>query len=225
MNTSLHIGGGAQVPLGGIKVAMKRAAFGVRAHSGWVALVAVTGSIHAPEILDRRRISLIDPREPGPKIPGHGPQQPYHIALNLKWEEAEAYLARSAKTAARLACEALEESATALRKRGFRIAGCGLVLASGRPLPSLEGILASHPMIHTAEGEFFRNAIREACGKMGINVTGVREWELFFLAAENLGFSAARIKRQMEDLRRSAGRPWTSDQKNATVAGYLALES
>jgi hypothetical protein len=204
-------------------IAMKKAAFGVRAHSGWAAMVAVTGAVRAPVILDRRRILLIDSTEPAPKIQGHGPQQPYHIALNLKLHEAEAYLAHSAKTAIRLALESLEETAKDLGTRGFQIAGCGIVLASGRPLPALERILASHPMIHTAEGEFFRNAIREACRKTGISVTGVRERELFFLAGEILGSSAAKIKRHMDDLRRSAGPPWTADQKNAAVAGYLAL--
>lgn len=202
---------------------MKSAAFGVRAHSGWAALVAVAGSVRAPEILDRRRVSLVDPAEPAPKVVGHGPDQPYHIAKELKPEEAEAYLARSAKTASNLAHSALEEVAAALRERGFRITGCGIVLASGRRLPALDQILASHPMIHTAEGEFFRNAIREACRGMGIAVTGVRERDLFGTAAEKLDFPAARIKRKIEELRRSAGSPWTADQKNAALAGFLFL--
>jgi len=202
---------------------MKSAAFGVRAHSGWAALVAVAGSVRAPEILDRRRISLVDPGAPAPKVPGHGPEQPYHIAKELKPEEAEAYLARSAATTSKLANSAMEEVAATLLQRGFRITGCGIILASGRALPALEQILASHPMIHTAEGEFFRNAIREACRGMGIAVTGVRERDLFSSAAEKLDFAAARIKRKMEELRHSAGSPWTADQKNAAVAGFLAL--
>jgi len=39
---------------------------------------------------------------------------------------------------------------------------------------------------------------------MGIAVTGVRERDLFSSAAEKLDFAAARIKRKMEELRRSA---------------------
>jgi hypothetical protein len=202
---------------------MKTAAFGVRAHSGWAALVAVAGSVRAPEILDRRRISLVDPAAPFPKVPGHGPEQPYHIAKELEPEEAEAYLARSAKTAGQLAHSALEGVAAVLLKRGFRITGCGIVVASGRVLPALEQVLASHPLIHTAEGEFFRNAIREACRGIGIEFTGVRERDLFKLAAEKLDFPAARIKRNIEELRHSAGSPWTADQKNAAVAGFLVL--
>jgi hypothetical protein len=102
---------------------IKRAAFGVRAHSGWAALVAVAGSVCVPEILDRRRISLVDPAAPAPQVPGHGPEQPYHIAKELKPEEAEAYLARSAKIARKLAHSALAEVAAALLERGFRITG------------------------------------------------------------------------------------------------------
>jgi hypothetical protein len=156
-------------------------------------------------------------------VAGRGPEQPYHVARELTLAEAKAYLARSAKNARRLAQLALEEAAEALRERGYRIGGCGIVLASGRALPALEQILASHPMIHRAEGEFFRNVIREACAEMGIEVTGVRERELFEVAGEKLGIPPARIKRQMDEMRRSLGSPWTADQKNAAVAGLLAL--
>jgi len=72
-------------------------------------------------------------------------------------------------------------------------------------------------------GEFFRNVIRGACRGMGIAATGVRERDLFRSAAEKLDFPAATIKRNIEDLRHSAGRPWTADQKNAAVAGFLVL--
>src|SRR2546430_13640189 len=34
---------------------------------------------------------------------------------------------------------------------------------------------SSHPLIHTAEGEFFRNAVRQACEEHKATVTGIRE--------------------------------------------------
>jgi len=43
-----------------------------------------------------------------------------------------------------------------LRGKGYRPVGSALLLASGRPLPKLETILASHALIHTADGEHFR---------------------------------------------------------------------
>jgi len=55
---------------------MKRAALGVRMHSGWGVLVAVSGDAHSVEVLDRRRIVTTDPSIPGAK-------QPYHYAAGL----------------------------------------------------------------------------------------------------------------------------------------------
>lgn len=202
---------------------IKSAAFGVRAHSGWAAVVVIAGSIRAPELLDRRRIVLVDQSEATPNVPGRGPEQPYHVAKELRPEEAEQYLARSANNACKLALAALQVVEKAVRERSFRIAGCGIVMASGRPLPILEQILVSHPMIHTAEGEFFRNAVCEACLEMGIAVFGVRESDLLHLAEEKLSLPATKIKGQIEGLRRRVGSPWTADQKNAAVAGLLAL--
>ena len=40
---------------------MTHAALGLRAHSGWAALVAVAGTRGAPAVIDRRRIELADP--------------------------------------------------------------------------------------------------------------------------------------------------------------------
>jgi hypothetical protein len=48
---------------------MKRAALGVRMHSGWGVLVAVSGDADSVEVMDRRRIVATDPRIPGPPVP------------------------------------------------------------------------------------------------------------------------------------------------------------
>src|SRR5215471_12502986 len=64
---------------------MKRAAIGVRMHSGWGALVAVSNSDGRVEILERRRVAMTIPGTPGA-------QQPYHFAENLKLPEAENFL-------------------------------------------------------------------------------------------------------------------------------------
>jgi len=53
-----------------------------------------------------------------------------------------------------------------------------MLLASGRALPSLQKILASHALIHTAEGEFFRKIVSESCESCHIPVMGIREREL-----------------------------------------------
>src|SRR5260370_42526948 len=61
---------------------MKRAAIGVRMHSGWGALVAVSDSAGIVEVIERRRVALTTPGTPGAN-------QPYHFAENLELPEAE----------------------------------------------------------------------------------------------------------------------------------------
>ena len=135
---------------------MKRTALGIRMHSGWGVLVAVSGDANSAEVMDRRRIVITDPRIPGAN-------HPYHHAASFGLPEAVKYLANCGAVSERLALAALAEVVRELDQRHYRIAGCAVLLASGRPLPSVAKILASHVLIHTAEGDFFRNAVRKAC--------------------------------------------------------------
>src|SRR5712691_2619494 len=131
---------------------MKRAALGVRMHSGWGVLVAVSGDPDALEVVDRRRIVITEPGITGAN-------QPYHHAARLELRGSETYLANYTAMSERLALAAVGDVVRELDGRHYRVAGSAVLLASGRPLPSLSKILESHPLIHTAEGEFFRNAV------------------------------------------------------------------
>ncbi len=126
--------------------------------------MAISGDANSVEVLERRRIVTTDPRIPGAN-------QPYHYAVSLGLPEAERYLAECAAVSERLASAAIGEVVRELDGRHYRIVGCAVLLASGRPLPSLSNILASHALIHTAEGEFFRNAVGKACEGLKISVT------------------------------------------------------
>jgi hypothetical protein len=53
-----------------------------------------------------------------------------------------------------------------------------ILAASGRPLPPLESVLASHALIHTADGEHFREALAAASDGHRLPVTRIREKEL-----------------------------------------------
>jgi hypothetical protein len=150
---------------------MKQAAIGIRMHSGWGALVSVTGPPQALEIIDRRRIVVI---EPGGRRAG----QPYHHAATLPFSAADKYLKKYAETSRRLALAALREVLEELKSQCHRIAGAAILLAADRALPPLEQILAAHPLIHTAEGEFFRMVVREACEQLRVHVIGIRERDL-----------------------------------------------
>ncbi len=199
---------------------MKRAALGVRMHSGWGVLVALSGDAHSVEleIVDRRRIVTTDPRIPGAN-------QPYHYAASLGLPESERYLANCAAVSERLALAAVAEVVRELDGRHYRIVGSAVLLASGRPLPSLAKILASHPLIHTAEGEFFRHAVRKACEGLKIPVTAIRERELEERAKTAFGNAASRVQRRIASLGSSIGPPWTKDHKTAALAASMILAS
>src|SRR5438270_726652 len=150
---------------------MKRAAIGVRAHSGWAALVAVSGKPGAVQALDRRRIVIADPSGPGTK-------QPYHFVERLELGAAEKHLTKCSAISERLALAAIGDVIRVLNGRDYQLAGVAILLAAGRPLPALPNILASHALIHTAEGEFFRQIVQKAFERLGIDVTGIREREI-----------------------------------------------
>ena len=178
--------------------------------------MAVSGNPDSLDVIDRRRIVVTDPADPGAN-------QPYHHALRVGLSAAEAYLARCASVAERLASAAIADVAHELEGRRYRIVGCALLLASGRPLPSLPQILASHALIHTAEGDFFRNAVRIACERQKISVTGTRERELDDQAKTAFRNATSRVQRKIASLGKSIGPPWTKDHKTAALAAAMIL--
>ena len=195
---------------------MKRAALGVRMHSGWGVLVAVSGEANSVEIVDRRRIVTMDPGTRGAK-------QPYHYAANLGLQDSERHLANCAAASERLALAAVGQVVRELEARNYRIVGSAVLLASGRPLPELSRILASHPLLHTAEGEFFRNAVRKACERLKISVTAIRERDLEELAKTAFGNAARKVQQRISSLGSSIGPPWTKDHKAAALAASMIL--
>jgi hypothetical protein len=195
---------------------MKMAAIGVRMHSGWGVLVVVSNDGGRVSVIARERIAVIDEK-------AGGKRQPYHFAKNMALGAAEKYLVRSAAESQRLACDSIRALTENLRTRDYRIARCAVLTASGRELPALAGILAAHPLIHTAEGEFFRRAIWTACESMKIAVSGVRERGVEKEAKAALGKSAAAVMKQIANTGKTLGPPWTQDHKKAALAAWMAL--
>jgi hypothetical protein len=112
-----------------------------------------------------------------------------------------------------------------LETQGFALKSCGLILASGKPLPKLEKILASHALIHTADGELFREAIVHASARSGLRMSTVKERELLDRAGQAFRMKSVAVLHQVTELGRPLGSPWTQDEKFATIAAWLALAS
>jgi hypothetical protein len=195
---------------------MKHAAIGLRARSGWATLVAIAGSADSPSVIDRRRIELV-------KTFTYEFRQPYHTAVKMGLKKSAEFISRSHAEAKLLARNALQAAQNDLRGKGFSVAGCGLLLASGRPLPDLAGILASHALIHTADGELFRHALADASEHCGLPITKVKERELYEHAAKVLRRKADVLKRRIADLGRPLGPPWSQDEKLSALIAWLVL--
>ena len=195
---------------------MKSAAVGFRPHSGWTALVVVSLEKGQPVVLVRQRVHLV-------KVFNYSFRQPYHTAAKVPVEEGRAFITQVRTEARGLAYRALLRNQAKLREADYRLAQCGILLASGRVLPSLEKILAAHPLIHTADGELFREALVRASTRCGFQVLAVTEKELLRRASQGLELTPRRLLRRVTELGRPLGPPWSQDEKLATIAAWLAL--
>jgi hypothetical protein len=197
---------------------MKSAALGFRAHSGWTALVALSVSKGVPCVLARQRIHLIQTFT-------YRFRQPYHTAKTMPLDEGRDFVAGVRTQARDLAYRAICELQESLHAQGYRLMRSGLVLASGRPLPNLPDILASHALIHTADGELFRESLLHACARCGLLSKTAKERDLRDEAPEMLRLRPDDLTRRIAELGRSLGPPWSQDEKLATLVAWLALRS
>ncbi|HEV3077040.1 MAG TPA: hypothetical protein VHB47_21635 [Thermoanaerobaculia bacterium] len=192
------------------------AALGLRVHSGWAALVALSGPLATPAVLARRRIELVDRDSPGGS-------QPFHAARGLPLGAAQDLIGRALDGATRMARGALAAAAGELRRQGAGRIACGILQSSARPLPSLAAVLASHALVHTAEGELFRDALAKAAAAQGALVLPIKERELLDRYTARLGVAPGDLERHLAELGRMLGPPWRQDEKLATLAAWLAL--
>jgi hypothetical protein len=195
---------------------MQTAAVGFRVHSGWAAAVVLCGPVDAPIVVERRKIQLV-------KIFTYAYRQPYHTAEKMPHKDAVKFIRDVQSDAKRLAVSSLRSLQSDLAEGDFKIARSALLLASGRALPQLEKILASHALIHTADGELFRDSLRAACAASDLQLECVREKELFAAASTFLKFQPAALKRRVAALGKSLGPPWSQDEKFAALAAWLTL--
>jgi len=195
---------------------MIRAAIGFRAHSGWAAMVAVSLEKGMPVVLERRKLLLV-------KTFSYTFRQPYHTAEKMPLDDAAEFVRGVQNESCELALAGIRSLQRELEKLGYKLTGCSLLLASGRTLPELEKILASHAMIHAADGELFRDSIRYSCAHAKIPLTALKERVLLATAAERLNKRPVFLNRHLAALGKSLGPPWTQDEKMSALAAWLVL--
>jgi hypothetical protein len=178
---------------------MARTAVGWRSHSGWAVLVAVRGPAAFPQVLARRRIELVNDSLP---------RQPYHSIAEqgLSLREGEALITRVEKMALDAAVAATES----LRDE------CGIdavgVVGRVRVVPDeLERILASHALLHAAEGDLFERVLIDAATHIGLQALVMEPASIEIPEAVDTGGKAL-------------GPPWQKDHKLAATVALAALE-
>lgn len=195
---------------------MQQAAIGLRAHSGWTALVAVSLQEDSPLVLWRDRPHLV-------KTFTYEYRQPYHTAEKRSPAEARKFVSRVRSEARLLSHRTLGGVQANLKNAGYELKCCALLLASGRTLPELPKILESHALIHTADGELFREALLHASKRCGVESFTAKESELMDRAADAVHLQPKELYQRLSDLGRSLGSPWTQDEKLAVLVAWLSL--
>lgn len=194
-----------------------RAALGFRLHTGWAALVAVAGVPGKLEVLLRRRIELL----PSDSIP----RFVYHAAAELPRSQADELVQKAQIASREAARSAVGDVLEHLQSLGISVKAAGIHCGT-RPVPKdLSIVLRSHPMIHTAEGALFGEAVITACEALRLAVVSVRERDVWLSAAKAWRLEEGQLRQQIDGLRKSVGAPWATDQKMAAALGLLALRA
>jgi hypothetical protein len=192
-------------------------AFGLKAHSGWAALVALGANRGQLQVVDRVRLELVEGSDTD------WAKQPYHAAEELGADAAREMVREAIDSARRLAGRELRSAVNRVTAAGHQVIACAVLVGDGIPDWSVEQILAVHFRMHKAEGELFRDVLIRAAHACELRLVPVREKELTAHAERTLRRPAAALQQEIAALGKAAGPPWAKDQKDATLAAMIAL--
>ncbi len=172
-----------------------KVAFGLKAHSGWASLVVLGAEGGHHQVVDRRRMELIQAGEEWAK-------QPYHAAENLEAVAAREMVERGIEAARRNAAREMRAAAKRAKEGGHDVAACALV----------------------AEGVLFREALAMAATECELRLVTILEKELDQRASRALGAPSTMLRKRIAALGKQAGPPWGKDQKDAALAAMVSLQ-
>ena len=188
--------------------------FGFKAHSGWAALVVLGGSKEHPEIIDRRRVDLVEEE---------WAKAPYHAAEELDIKEARSLVRKGIQAAHANAKRQMKELLKRTEKLGYEVTGCAVLMGAPMPEWTTDQILAVHFRMHKAEGVLFREALAAATRSCGLKFVPVPEKQLSDFAQRALKTPASVLSKKLVEIGKEIGPPWSKDQKESTLAALIAL--
>jgi hypothetical protein len=193
-----------------------KVAYGLKAHSGWAALVVLGKRDEEFVLVDRQRVELVEEE---------WAKQPYHAAEELKPDAARKLVKRGIDAAFRIATREMRAALKREQQRKNDVVGCGVLVGNSMPEWSVEEILAVHFRMHQAEGVLFRDALVHAARKCELEAIEVPEKTLLTYAEKALEKPGADLRQTIASIGKLAGPPWGKDQKDAALAALVALRS
>ena len=194
-----------------------KVAFGMKAHSGWAALVVLGKRGAELQVVERRRVDLVE------RDDAAWAKQPYHAAERLKPEAARELVERGLGTARRVAVREISAAEQRARGAGHQVAACGVLTVDPMPDWTVDEILAVHFRMHKAEGVLFRDALVRASRACGLTCVEILEKQLDQQAEAALAAPLTDLRKTIASLGKAAGPPWGKDQKDASLAAMIAL--
>jgi len=193
----------------------RRAALAFKAHTGWASGVLVAEADGGVEILAKQRVTMLE---------GFEAAAVYHVGheRGLSAQEVQPTIDAALLTSVAKAKEAIAALAASAGGR------CALDVAavlsgSGRPLPELEVILRSHPLVHAAEGEMYRLALARACESAGLRVLRLPAKGLPARAQSVLRLPQRTALARVDSAGAASGKPWAAEQRECALAAWIAL--
>ncbi|HAF24246.1 MAG TPA: hypothetical protein DCK93_15290 [Blastocatellia bacterium] len=195
-----------------------KVAFGMKAHSGWAALVVLGTRSGELQVVDRCRMELVEKDE------ASWAKQPYHAAERLNAGDARDLVRQRLVTARRIAVREMRTVVKRAREAGHEVAACAVLVVDPMPDWTVDEILAVHFRMHKAEGVLFRDALARAARACGLRLLRVPEKQLHEHAERALATSVNSLRKTIASLGKSVGPPWGKDQKDAALAAMIALQ-
>ena len=192
--------------------------FGMKAHSGWAALVVLGRRSGELQVVERCRMELVEKDE------ASWAKQPYHAAERLNAGDAGDLVRRGLETARRIAVREMRLAVQRTREAGHEVAACAVLVVDPMPDWTVDEILAVHFRMHKAEGVLFRDALARAARECGVRLVEVPEKQLDEHAERALATSVNSFRTTITSLGKSVGPPWGKDQKDASLAAMIALQ-
>jgi hypothetical protein len=191
-----------------------KVAFGMKAHSGWAALVVVGVRDGEFTIVDRLRVELVEEE---------WAKQPYHAAEEMKSAQARDLVGRGIDAARRIAVLKMRVALRREMERENEVIACAVL--TGNPMPdwSVDEILSVHFRMHKAEGALFRDVLARAAETCGVKLVAIPEKQLMKHAENALGVASSALVAKIAALGKLVGPPWGKDQKDAALAAMVAL--